>query len=82
MGMCIKANIKVEVSFPADSVWSKDTTVEQIIKQALDSFTRKVRNINSPSVQENIKRDSYHMKVIGEPRVEIIVIEPNQTKQA
>ena len=71
----IKADITVEVSLRADSVWPEDTTVEQVKRQALADFAGKIGHINSPSIQNDIQRVGYGIRVIGEPHVKIIVIE-------
>lgn len=77
----VTAVVRVEVTIPSGSVWGRDTTVEQVRKQALDGFENAVGKINSPCVQNGVNRGSVGMRIVGKPRVEMVVMEAGTSNE-
>jgi len=71
----IRAHVTVEITIEADSVWSEDTRISQIKKQAMDDFNHKIQCINSPSAQGGVNRKGYGIVVSGTPKVQYIIVE-------
>jgi hypothetical protein len=73
MKIRVRASVTVEVEIPGDSIWSGNTTIDQIHKQALDDFHHTMSLLNKPSVVEEIKHTPHKISIIGEPKVHMVI---------
>jgi hypothetical protein len=80
MKSTVRANVTVQVEIPGHSTWAADTTIEQVVMQALSDFKGIIRLLNSPSIVSGAERAPHHIKVVGEPRVLIVTVEPDMSK--
>jgi len=71
MKSSVRANVKFEAKFDSGSIWSHDTTVDQVVRQALDGFEDSIRKMHA-IVGE------YGIRIIGKPQVEVLVLEPKK----
>ncbi len=70
----VMANVKVMVEIPSGSVWSHDTTVDQVKRQALEGFEWAIRDINNKCGPKAIK-------IVGTPEVQMVIMNPEIEKK-
>ena len=69
METSVRANVKFMAKFDSGSVWSSDTKVDQVVKQALDGFQDRIRKMHEIA-------GGIGITIIGTPHVEMMVMEP------
>ena len=75
MRTTVQASVTVEVEVPCCSTWDANTTAGQIVKQAMADFDHTIYLLNQDSIVDDCKRSSHGIKVLGTPKVNMIIVQ-------